>query len=180
MNPLDAARFDNMLEEMATISKGGHLPAREGGVQSAVDAIEAVQAHGWVVFSISSEYLDPDQISRELGLQPDKVLHGDPENGYRGQWQLHSALAGHESMEAHFWNIMSRLVPVHRHLLKYSREYRLEFSCSIQKSQAVMEPIYLSSRLLLMIGYMGAEIELEVVEWTEDETSDSEPKDDSE
>ena len=57
---------------------------------------------------------------------------------------------------------MTRLVPVHRKLLEYSRQYEMEFTCSVQKTSGSYQPFRLSARLLLLVGYVGAGIEYEV------------------
>ncbi len=125
----------------------------------------AAPIQGWVVFVITHSRLNPDQITTELGLEPDRSDYTDPLGRHDGFWQLNSTLSGDETLETHFWNILTRLTPVHKKLWEMSQKMKLSFYCTIQKaSEQPMEPVVLPAKLLLLLGYIGAEIDVEVVE----------------
>jgi len=141
------------------------LREESDGESTAAEAPEEIaRCRGWVVFIISHENVNPDQITRDLGLEPDRIFYSNPLENQTGQWQLNSALNADETIEAHLWNILTRLAPIHRKLWKISEIFNLEFHCTIQKTAGAMEPFVLPARLLLLIGYIGASIEIEVME----------------
>lgn len=115
----------------------------------------------WVVFSISGEQFNPDVITMELGVEPDRVIRPDVD-GKGAVWQISSHLRGGASPEAHFWEIMRRLLPVRRSLMKIARDVRLHFYCTVIKTGKERCNINLSPRLLILIGYIGAGVEIEV------------------
>lgn len=122
---------------------------------------EEPETESWVVFSISGEQFNPDVITMELGIEPDRVIRPDAEK-HGSIWQISSHLTGGASPEAHFWEILRRLLPVRRNLMKIARDVRLQFYCTIIKSGRDRCNINLSPRLLILIGYIGAGVEVEV------------------
>ena len=147
------------------------LEMQKEAIQDAKNHEEEIQGvsvdrthQGWVVFIMSHENMTPDQITGELGIEPDKYYYSDPLEMQKGQWQLNSSLSGIATIEDHFWNILNRLVPVYPQILRYSQDLKLQFFCTIQKKSNEIEPVILPPRLLLLIGYIGAEIEIEVIE----------------
>jgi len=113
---------------------------------------------GWVVFTIAGERINPDVISHELSLTPDRVIYPQPSNRYKTVWQLNSLLPSDESIERHIWNILARLLPVRNRLKKYQQDAELEFYCSVKKNHNASDVLMFSPRLLLLAGSLGAGI----------------------
>ena len=128
------------------------------------ERLPAPETTGWVVFLITDVQLNPDEITAALGLAPDRVEYPEPADRRPGVWQLNSRLPGQAPLTEHFFDILNRLVPVHQRLWSFSERFRLEFFCSVQKTGASTAPLVLPARLLLLLGYIGAEVELEVAD----------------
>ncbi len=124
------------------------------------DAIDP-DVESWVVFSISGEQFNPDVVSMELGVDPDRIIHPDRE-GRGAIWQISSSLSGSASPEAHFWEILRRLLPARRNLMKIARDTNMQFYCTIVKGKKDRCEIDLSPRLLILIGYIGAGLEIDI------------------
>ncbi len=123
-----------------------------------------LETMGWVVFLLTDIQLNPDQITAQLGVAPDRVQHPEPSERRPGIWQLNSRLPGQAPITEHFYDLLHRLVPVHRQLWTLAERYRLEFFCSIQKKGEATTPLVLPARMLLLLGYVGADIEIEVTD----------------
>lgn len=136
--------------------------------ESQLDAVleqspeESPTTSGWVVFLITDVQLNPDDITAQLGIQPDRVQYPEPTERRAGIWQINSSLPGQQSVTDHFNDILKKLIPIHKRLWRLSERYRLEFFCSIQKTGESTAPIILPSKILLLLGYIGADVELEV------------------
>lgn len=128
------------------------------------DEPEGSTTTGWVVFLVTHVQLNPDEITASLGISPDRVDYPEPADRRPGIWQLNSRLPGQAPIPEHFFDILHRLVPVHRQLWAFSERFSLEFFCSVQKTGATTAPLILPARLLLLLGYIGAEVQLEVAD----------------
>lgn len=115
----------------------------------------------WVVFSVTGENFNPDVVTMELGIEPDRVIRPGP-GTVDSIWQINSSLGGQETLEAHFWQILRRLLPVREGLLKIAREARLNFYCTVRRPTGQKTALSLSPRLLLLIGYIGAGFDFEI------------------
>lgn len=120
-------------------------------------------AHSWVVFSVGGEDFNPDVISRELGVDPDRVFYPG-KDGKGAMWQVSSSLPGEEKLEAHFWQILNRILPARKSLMKIARDASLNFHATIQKPTGSRYNLSLSPRLLILIGYIGAGVDVEILD----------------
>lgn len=122
-----------------------------------------ISGENWVIFTVSGEAFNPELISVELNLEPDRVFRPDAHNPM-AMWQINSRLSGSESLEAHFWDIMNRLLPSRKNLMKIARDAELHFYCNVKKQKVNRQYIHLSPRLLILVGYIGAGIDIEFFE----------------
>lgn len=124
----------------------------------------APRAEIWALFAISGKDLNPDYLTHDLGMEPDRIVHADPTQDTHGVWQINSSLGVYEPFERHAMEILERLIPVRRQLRQLSRDSRLEFYAVIQKKTHDTSLFEVSPRLLLFMGYIGATLALEVTE----------------
>ncbi len=136
-------------------------PTSSSGKQASIASTPVDMVESWVIFSVSGERFNPDVVTRELGLEPDRVVRPDGDMDH-AIWQITSRLSGSASPEAHFWEILRRLLPVRRSLMKIAKDTRLNFYCTVSKPAKKRFDISLSPRLLILIGYIGAGLEMEV------------------
>ncbi len=141
---------DFLPESMSSVAS---VPVKRGG--AVID--------NWVVFSIGGDDFNPDVITKMLGIEPDRVFYPD-EDGKNALWQMSSTVPGTESLETHFWEILHRLLPVRRELLKIAKEASLNFYCTIRKSKGRSGFLPLSPRVLILIGYIGAGLDIEITD----------------
>ena len=125
----------------------------------------------WVIFSIGGEDFNPDVITRELGVEPDRVYYPEKTGG-RSLWQIRSELPGNEHIEEHFWQILNRLLPARRNLMKIARDANLNFHGTVRKPAGEKWNLELSPRLLILVGYIGAGIDIEILDRGESEFRD--------
>lgn len=134
---------------------------REALVETAdADAEVRVGYTGWVLFTVSGPELNPGSVSAILDLEPDRLIF--PGSAQEGVWQLNSHLGAEEPLEKHLWVLLERILPVRRQLRQLARDHKLEFYCSVQKDREAEIHFELPSRLLLLIGYLGAGIVCDV------------------
>ncbi|MEM7184757.1 MAG: DUF4279 domain-containing protein [Spirochaetota bacterium] len=124
---------------------------------------------------ISSQSLEPNQISEALNLQPDYVhdsttpdLQG---NRMQGLWQLHSTLDASEPLENHLTDILKKLAPARQIFKDAIKGCQAGFYCSVEYSAPGVDGFSLSPRIMTLIGSLG--IELHIDTWLEEEASDS-------
>jgi hypothetical protein len=111
----------------------------------------------WALFSIRGHII-PEQITRELELQPDRVYH----DGQERVWQINSTLGALETTENHFHQLLDKLLPRAQVVRKLAQAHRAEFYCFLEKPSDMSLPISLSPRILMLCGYLRAYIDVEV------------------
>ncbi len=117
------------------------------------------RVENWVIFSIRGKEFNPDVITMNLQIEPDRVYYPG-EAGEEALWQLRSSLPGSESLEAHFWEVLQRLLPAHKSLMNFARDASLLFSGTILTSKEADTVIDLSPRLLILVGHLGAALKI--------------------
>jgi hypothetical protein len=128
------------------------------------DLLLTPRAEIWALFAISGKDLNPDYLTHDLGMEPDRIVHADPTQDTHGVWQINSSLGVYEPFERHAMEILERLIPVRRQLRDLSRGARLEFYAVIQKKTHDTSLFEIPPRLLLFMGYIGANLALEVTD----------------
>ena len=111
----------------------------------------------WALFSIRGHII-PEQITRELELQPDRVYH----DGQERVWQINSTLGALETTENHFHQLLDKLLPRAQVVRKLAQAHRAEFYCFLEKPADMSLPISLSPRILMLCGYLRAYVDVEV------------------
>lgn len=111
----------------------------------------------WAIFLISGRGLNPEEITKHLNLQPDKIRT----NELTGTtfWQLNSILEGENNIEEHIEFILKKLYPVRKKIQGLSKKYDISFVCNLNL-QNPKEGIKFSSKYLSLIGYLGANLEI--------------------
>lgn len=117
----------------------------------------ANEVRSWAIFTIRGNIL-PDQITRDMKMEPDRVFA----DGKDRVWQINSTLGATETTEAHFHELLLRLLPQSAMLRKLATDHYLEFYCFLEKPQEMSLPITLSPRILLLCGYLRAHVDVEV------------------
>ncbi len=123
------------------------------------------KAHTYTVeFRIWGKELDPDQITREVGLEPCQIRRaGAPASKTRthprGLWAFDGGASAYEftSLEDAFVFVLDRLGPLEQLIPKYLTMYDVMWWCGHFQSAFDGGPI-LSSRLLQTLGALGAEV----------------------
>ena len=118
------------------------------------------KAENWVIFSVTGEDFNPDLVTAELDIEPDRVFYPDEKNS-EVVWQLKSTLHGSESLENHMWEILYRLLPVRKNLMKIARDSQLTFHCTIMNPGSFRTAIQISPKLMLLVGHIGAVIDFQ-------------------
>jgi len=117
---------------------------------------------GWMVFTITGERINPDLITQYLNLTPDKVIRPTESNNYETVWQINSDLSGEESLDKHFDALFNQLLPVREKLKEFAKEARLDFFCTMVKKKGSGKTLQLSPQVLLLIGHIGAYLEVDI------------------
>ncbi|MCB1325118.1 MAG: DUF4279 domain-containing protein [Spirochaetales bacterium] len=111
---------------------------------------------GWVVFAVTGRHLEPEDVTRRLGTEPDRVVLAAAERD--AVWQINSTLPAQSNIEEHLWELMNRLLPMRHELRRLARDWRVEFFCAVESLRGTVQRIDLSPRLLLFIGHLGAHL----------------------
>lgn len=115
----------------------------------------------WVVFTVTGEEFNPDVITMSLKIEPDRVYH--PEGGNKkALWQMRSTLPATYHLEAHFWEILKRIVPVRKDLMRIARDAEILFYCTVRKRRNSKQRLDLSPKLLILVGHLGAGIRMDI------------------
>ncbi len=114
---------------------------------------------------ISAPELQPELITRLLGMEPDRSRPPGPDGP--GEWQLNSKLGAGESIAEHILHLLGILMPLRHKLREFRHDANLEFYCAIQK-QDEAPIIEIPPRLQLLCGHIGSMLRIEI---EEDETS---------
>jgi len=122
-------------------------------------------AEGWVVFAFTG-HISPERITGEIGIDPDRVYPAPPGRGMI--WQIHSTLPASESLFRHFEEILKRLMPARRKIRNLAKECQAEFYCSMYRKKDSTEMFEMPSRYLLLMGYLGAAMALDIIEKQEE------------
>ncbi len=79
----------------------------------------------WVIFMITGRGLNPEEISHQLKIKPDKLK----QNSFTGEisWQIQSSLEGNQNIVEHLEEILKRIYPVRKIIQGYSRKYQTSF-----------------------------------------------------
>ncbi len=115
---------------------------------------------GWVIFTISAPDLDPDHITMEIDIQPDRTYT----MGNEKIWQIHSTHSATESLEEHFTQLLMRLLPIRKKLRSIARRAKLEFYCFLVKKPKSTAFFEISPKHALFTGYIGAHLAIDVAE----------------
>ncbi|MCE9498904.1 MAG: DUF4279 domain-containing protein [Leptospira sp.] len=122
----------------------------------------------WALLVISGPELNPDEITRRLNVSPDyfhtkstPAIKPGIEN--TGHWQINSKLEGELPLETHLWSLLKRLALARLELKRISKEYKVSLYTTVEFADESTEGISLGSRLLLLIGGLG--IDLEINTW---------------
>lgn len=126
----------------------------------------AVEFRSWALFSIRGHII-PEQISRELELQADRIYH----DGKDRVWQINSTLAATETTENHFNQLLDKLLPKAQIVRKLAQAHRAEFYCFLEKPADMSLPISLSPKILLLCGYLRAYVDVEVKDFDKESGS---------
>lgn len=127
----------------------------------------------WATLIILSGSLKTEEVSEQLNIEPDffqePEFKSDGSVAESGIWQINSLLEPEESLEEQLWNIIKRIAPGRLELTKFIQPpIQAVFYCSTEFIQHDISNLKLSSRLLLLIGGIGAD--LEISSWEYDET----------
>ncbi|MEQ8353726.1 MAG: DUF4279 domain-containing protein [Leptospiraceae bacterium] len=112
---------------------------------------------GWAILTISGSDLHPEDVSRILGVEPDRIIPRDAWG--RGIWQINSRPAGNEPIEEHVKDLLRRLSPVRRSLRQLARDHEVRVSCVMDAGDETEAYFELDSRYLLLAGAIGARME---------------------
>jgi len=115
----------------------------------------------WVIFTISGDGINPELITRHLSIEPSRTVQPTEDNDYKSLWQISSSHRGRESVEDHFMDLLGRLLPSREKLKKFEKDTKMDFFCSVAKEKNSPELLILPSKILLMIGHIGASLEIE-------------------
>ncbi|MCB1137127.1 MAG: DUF4279 domain-containing protein [Leptospiraceae bacterium] len=115
------------------------------------------ETRGWAVLTVSGAELHPEDVSRILGMEPDRIIPRDAWG--RGIWQLNSRPAGNEKIEEHVKDLLRRLLPVRRNLRQLAREHEVRVSCVLDAGSETEAHFELDPRYLLLAGAVGAVME---------------------
>lgn len=112
---------------------------------------------GWAVLTVSGTDLHPEDVSRILGMEPDRIIPRDAWG--RGIWQLNSRPSGNEKIEEHVKDLLRRLLPVRRSLRQLARDHEVRVACVLDAGEENEAHFSLDSRYLLLAGAIGAVME---------------------
>lgn len=118
---------------------------------------DGASVENWVIFSIRGREFNPDVISMNLGIEPDRIIYPKDNSG-EALWQLRSTLHATHSLEAHFWEILKRILPARKSLMRYTRDAELIFTCTLRTDRRKEQHFELSPRLLILVGHLGASL----------------------
>lgn len=107
------------------------------------NSIQAGEETASVFLRISAPELDPDVLTKELGLSPDHahrrgdLRKGDPKfAGYKqGMWSLKSRLPEEKPFEAHLDDILSALEPRQSYVQHLAEHAKIDFYCVLYNQQ---------------------------------------------
>lgn len=109
----------------------------------------------WAVFLISGRDLNTNDISKMLGIKPDRVNFNEIEG--ITSWQLNSSLEGYKSLEEHIEDILKKLYKHRKELSYLSKRFKLQMILNIDKE--IMH-ISLSCKYLVILGSIGIDLEI--------------------
>lgn len=117
-----------------------------------------------VSFGITAPELDPEEVTRRLGIQPDRAyLKGSPLSGSRkdvvrksGKWTIRSKVSYNEDLTTHLESLLELLLPRQREISELSHTATVDFYCSLFDQRGVSLP----ADLLLKISSLGAELNI--------------------
>lgn len=122
--------------------------------------MEITSPRSRVCFRIFSPNLDPEDVSRNLGLSPDHSHYqGDYPQGkptftaYRhGMWLLRSKLPNEHSLETHLGDLLSILESKQSYIKALAQSATVDFSCTLYSQNGFQ----LSPQILSRIANLGA------------------------
>ncbi len=128
-----------------------------------------LNAKSWVTLIIQTGSLETEKVSKALKLDPDYFqnpeLQEDGTIEESGIWQINSLLDPEESLENHLWSILKRLVQSRNEVKNLIQPpVKAVFYCSTEFVNQDISDIKLSSRLLLLIGGLGIDLEINYLE----------------
>jgi hypothetical protein len=120
----------------------------------------------WVIFCISGENLNLPEIKKTISVEPDyfhgkntKDYHGNPVRPYL---QYNSILSSDSSLEEHLWSILKRICENRIEIKELSKKFQLSLYANLEnRTSSKHLSIRLSPRLMLLLGDLGIQLELE-------------------
>jgi hypothetical protein len=129
----------------------------------------------WATLILSGIDLNPDFVSRSLGLDPDFLLDSDipnlSERPSQPFWQLNSSLSPDEETQDHIWDILKRIAPKRKEFKDLLGGLEAVIYISIEFADLATDGIRLEPRLLLLLGDLG--IPVEVLPWLDEAQSET-------
>jgi Domain of unknown function (DUF4279) len=122
--------------------------------------VEVIRSRSLVSFRIFATGLDPDEITKSLGLVPDHKHHtgdhirGNPERPQykHGMWSISSTLQPEALFEEHLDDLLRRLEPKTSEIKYLSSQVTVDFFCSLFDQNGFQ----LSPSILARIAGLGA------------------------
>jgi hypothetical protein len=122
----------------------------------------------YVSFVISGLELEPDEVSRLLGIKPDHSHRkGDVKKSSRsdntlirkkGNWSLRSKLSDYEPLEMHLDALMDRLKGKEAAIKALAEENEIRFGCDLYETIGVELPAHMLRRIADFNASLGITI----------------------
>lgn len=130
-----------------------------------------LKPRAWATLVIQGNDLNPDELTRSLGIKPDFTLEKSVPNLQEKtslpQWQLNSTLPPDCPAVDHLYEILKKLAPKRKEIREIATTHQAIFYLSLEFADLNVEGIRLEPRLLLLLGDLG--IHLEILPWLEEQ-----------
>jgi hypothetical protein len=124
---------------------------------------QSSSSRSWCALIISSMELNPQDLTTLTGITPE-YLHpagiSDSGESLKGHWQLNSTISEELPLEDHIWDILKRIAPVRKEIKESIETAEGIFYCSTEITDSGIGGFQISSRVLKLIGDLGASLQI--------------------
>jgi hypothetical protein len=123
-----------------------------------------------VTFTLRGVDLDPDEVTRQLGLQPTESWRaGEPSRLVRparfysdNAWRLHSGLPATTDLEEQVKSLLTRLEPVWKAAVALGKGHYAEFSCVVYSYGGDRPAISFDNDVVRQIAELNAALDVDL------------------